>query len=248
MIYLHKLLPLLVSPFGVITFLLIINIWLKKWSLTFITLIILVIFSLPLTAILIWQGLEKDYPPSEIQSLKTHDAVIVLSGMIRQFEANGSYQTQWSDPDRFFSGLEVLRQRKAKNIIFTGGKMPWSDARAEGEVLREVALAMGVPDEKIKVSGVVANTVDESLAVARLMRENNFDSAILVTSSFHMPRAKKIFDNAGVVTEAYATDHKFYGRHLSLSWLDFIPSAKGLMHTSSGIREYIGWLYYQLKL
>jgi len=78
------------------------------------------------------------------------------------------------------------------------------------------------------------------------MSENNFNSAILVTSSFHMPRAKKIFDKAGVVTEAHATDHKVTGS--ILSWLHFIPSAAGLQQTSSGIREYIGRLYYQLKL
>ena len=109
MIYLHKLLPLLVSPLGVIAFLLFINIWLKKRSLTFFTLIILLVFSLPLTARFIWQGLEKDYPYSEIRSLNTHDAVIVLSGMLHQFEANGTMQAQWSDPDRFFAGLEILR-------------------------------------------------------------------------------------------------------------------------------------------
>ena len=246
MIYLHKLLPLLVSPLGVIAFLLFINIWLKKRSLTFFTLVILLVFSLPLTARFIWQGLEKDYPYYEIQSLKTHDAVIVLSGMLHQFEANGVMQAQWSDPDRFFAGLEILRQGKAKNIIFTGGKMPWSNARAEGEVLREVALIMGVSDEKIKLSGYASNTAEEALVVARLMSENNFYSAILVTSSFHMPRAMQLFNKAGINVEAYSTDFKVSG--IAVDWLDYIPSAEGFRNTSNGIREYIGRLYYQLKL
>ena len=246
MIYLHKLLPLLVSPLGVIAFLLFINIWLKKRSLTFFTLVILLVFSLPLTARFIWQGLEKDYPYSEIQSLKTHDAVIVLSGMLHQFEVDGAMQAEWNDPDRFFAGLEILRQGRAKNIIFTGGKMPWSNARAEGELLREVALIMGVSDEKIKLSGYASNTAEEALAVARLMSENNFKSAILVTSSFHMPRAMQLFNKAGINVEAYSTDFKVSGT--SVDWLDYIPSADGLRNTSSGIREYIGRLYYQLKL
>ena len=246
MIYLHKLLPLLVSPLGVIAFLLCINLWLKKRSLTFFTLILLLIFSFPLTARLIWQGLEKEYPYAEIQALKSHDAVIVLSGMLHQFEAKGVMQAQWSDPDRFFSGLEILRQEKAKNIIFTGGKMPWSNARAEGEVLREVALMMGVSGEKVKLSGYASNTAEEALVVARLMNEKKFKSAILVTSSFHMPRAIQLFNKAGVNVEAYSTDFKVSGT--SVDWLDYIPSAEGFRNTSNGIREYIGRLYYQMKL
>ena len=246
MIYLHKLLPLLVSPLGVIAFLLVINFWLKKRSLTFFTLILLLIFSLPLTARLIWQGLEKDYPYLEVHSLKTHDAVIVLSGMLHQFEAKGAMQAQWGDPDRFFAGLEILRQGKAKNIIFTGGKMPWSNSRAEGEVLREVALVMGVSDEKIKLSGYASNTAEEASEVAELMNENNFNSAVLVTSSFHMPRAMQLFEKAGISVEAYPTDFKVSGT--AVDWLDYIPSAEGFRNTSNGIREYIGRLYYQMKL
>ena len=138
----------------------------EKRSLTFFTLILLLIFSLPLTARLIWQGLEKDYPYLEVQSLKTHDAVIVLSGMLHQFEAKGTMQAQWGDPDRFFAGLEILRQGKAKSIIFTGGKMPWSNVRPEGEVLREVALVMGVSDEKIKLSDYYSNTAEEASEIA----------------------------------------------------------------------------------
>lgn len=246
MIYLHKLLPLLVSPLGVIAFLLFVNFWLKKRSLTFFTLILLLIFSLPLTARLIWQGLEKDYPYLEVHSLKTHDAVIVLSGMLHQFEAKGAMQAQWGDPDRFFAGLEILRQGKAKNIIFTGGKMPWSNSRAEGEVLREVALVMGVSDEKIKLSGYASNTAEEASEVAELMNENNFNSAVLVTSSFHMPRAMQLFEKAGISVEAYPTDFKVSGT--AVDWLDYIPSAEGFRNTSNGIREYIGRLYYQMKL
>jgi uncharacterized SAM-binding protein YcdF (DUF218 family) len=78
------------------------------------------------------------------------------------------------------------------------------------------------------------------------MSENNFNSAILVTSSFHMPRAMQLFNKTGINVEAYSTDFKVSGT--SVDWLDYIPSADGLRNTSSGIREYIGRLYYQLKL
>ena len=166
--------------------------------------------------------------------------------MLHQFEAKGTMQAQWNDPDRFFAGLEILRQGKAKNIIFTGGKMPWSNARAEGEVLRDIALIMGVSDEKIKLSGYASNTAEEVSEVAELMNENNFNSAVLVTSSFHMPRAMQLFEKAGISVEAYPTDFKVSGT--AVDWLDYIPSAEGFRNTSNGIREYIGRLYYQMKL
>lgn len=245
MIYLHKLLPLLVSPLGLVTTLLLLNLWLKKRVLTVLALLVLLVSSLEYTARWVWSGLEADYPYREVSTLQQHDAVIVLSGMLRNFSDQGQRYEQWEDADRFFAGLEILRAGKAQKIIFTGGKMPWSQARPEGEVLREAAIAMGVADTQILLAGEAANTADEAAAVARLMREHGIRSAILVTSSFHMPRARLLFERAGISLEPYATDYKYANREFE--WLELIPSGDGFKDNSEGLREYIGRWYYRLK-
>jgi uncharacterized SAM-binding protein YcdF (DUF218 family) len=67
---------------------------------------------------------------------------------------------------------------------------------------------------------------------------------ILVTSSFHMPRAKMLFDHAGVQAIPYPTDFRSSGGYGD--WMSFVPSAHGLNKTSEAVREFIGRIYYQV--
>ena len=77
------------------------------------------------------------------------------------------------------------------------------------------------------------------------MDDYGLESVILVTSSFHLPRARLLFERAGVRVHPYPVDFKATGR--SKDWLSLIPSANAFMKTSSGLREYIGRIYYLLK-
>ena len=245
MIYLHKLLPLIVSPLGLICLLLLINIKWRQVRLTIAALACLIIFSLPVTASFIWSSLEKDYPYRPVQELGIHKAVVVLGGMLGGFETADGIVTQWGNLDRFFTGLKILDAGKADYIIFVGTKLPWSDLPPESEVLKSLAIRMGIDSKQILLSGIVENTADEARVVRRMMESIGIPSIILVTSSFHMPRAKLIFDQADVVSEPYPTDFKELYR--TYTWQSFFPSASAFQRTSSGIREYIGRIYYWIR-
>lgn len=243
-IYLHKLLPLIVSPLGLLVVLMLLGVFLKRMWPTYSALVLTIVFSLPLTAHIIWRDLESPYPYKHADQIGKHDAVVVLSGMLGGFESDRGFVTEWGDPDRFFTGISLFKRGKAENVIFTRGQLPWSNSPPEGEVLRLKAVEMGVPESQILLTGVAANTAEEATQVKELMQIKGFKSVILVTSSFHMPRSKLLFDKAAVVSEAFPTDFK---ANSGLSWLSFIPSADAFKKTSSGFREYIGRLYYWLR-
>ena len=207
---------------------------------------LLLICSFPLTARLLWKNLEVDYPFQPISQVPSADAVLVLSGMLSGFESEYGYVTDWHDPDRFFVGIQLLQEGKAEKLIFTRGQYPWSKAPPEGELLKQKALEMGISDEQILLTSLVSNTEQESLAVSDLMQRYGLTKIILVTSSFHLPRAKLMFDKAGVKMHPYPTDFKAAGN--DLDWLDFIPSADAFASASFAIREFIGRTYYRLKL
>ena len=245
MIYLHKLLPLIVSPLGLVIFLVIVGICLRRWWIVTLSCFVLILLSLPITAQLIWQNLEKQHPPKALNELGSFDAVVVLSGMLSPFEQSGTLHVEWGDPDRFFAGIDVLKSGKAPTLIFTRGKMPWSTLPAEGELLKAKAVELGINESQILLSDSVANTAEEAEAVAQLIAANGIKRIVLITSSFHMPRAKRLFDNQGIDSVPFATDFKATGQ--TLSWLSFLPSSSGFSGTSEGIREYIGRLYYKLK-
>jgi len=245
MIYLHKLLPLIVSPLGLLISLMLIALVLRRQWPVYWALVILLICSFPLTARSIWVGLESEYQYQPPTTVPQADAVLVLSGMLGGFETEDGYVTEWGDPDRFFVGLQLVKLGKADRLIFTRGQMPWSDSPPEGELLKQKALEMGISPQQILLTSIVSNTAEEASAVKGLMAEYGLNKIILVTSSFHLPRAKLLFDRAGVETYPYPTDFKAASR--DITWLHFIPSADAFRDTSSGIREYIGRLYYWLK-
>jgi len=245
MIYLHKLLPLIVSPLGLLISLMLLALLLRRqWPIYWAVLIVLVC-SFPLTARSVWVGLESEYQYQPPTTLPKADAVLVLSGMLGGFETKDGYVTEWGDPDRFFVGVQLVKLGKADRLIFTRGQMPWSESPPEGEMLKQKALEMGVSLDQILLTSIVSNTAEESLAVKELMAEHGLTKIILVTSSFHLPRAKLLFDKAGVDTYPYPTDFKAASR--DVTWLHFIPSADAFRETSNGIREYIGRFYYWLK-
>ena len=245
MIYLHKLLPLIVSPLGLVVFLVVTGMCLRRWWIITLSCFVLLLSSLPMTAHFIWQNLEKKYPPKALSEFGSYDAVVVLSGMLSPFEHSGTLYVEWGDPDRFFAGIDVLKSGKAPILIFTRGKMPWSNLPDEGELLKAKAVELGINESQILLSDTVANTADEATAVAQLMKMHQIKRILLITSSFHMPRAKLLFDKQGIDSVPFAIDFKSTGQ--TLSWLSFLPSASGFSRTSEGIREYIGRLYYKLK-
>jgi uncharacterized SAM-binding protein YcdF (DUF218 family) len=66
------------------------------------------------------------------------------------------------------------------------------------DIAREVAVQLGVPEEKITVlHGDALSTQEEAIAVREYLKsEPHIDSIIIVTSKYHSCRAKKIFVKA----------------------------------------------------
>ena len=75
------------------------------------------------------------------------------------------------------------------------------------------------------------------------IRDSN--SIILVTSAFHMKRAKKLFERRGFNVTAYKVDYKTAPAP-KLNFISLIPSANSLLKTEIAFREILGRLYYDL--
>ena len=73
------------------------------------------------------------------------------------------------------------------------------------------------------------------------------NEVILVTSAFHMKRAKKVFEREGIVVIPYPVD--FVSRKSLFSSLrnplKWMPSSSSLSRNSSAIREIIGRTIYR---
>ena len=69
---------------------------------------------------------------------------------------------------------------------------------------------------------------------------------ILVTSAYHMYRAKKLFEKQGFEVIPLKVDFKTAGKS-AITIMDFLPSAGNLAMTEGGIRELLGRIFYLIK-
>lgn len=244
MIYINKILPIIVSPLGLIIILLFFGVFRKRMLPSMIGLIILIILSLPIVSGQLIKLLEQNYRPTTPNETARADTVIVLSGMVTLIEKNDGIHYEFSEAvDRIFAGINLLKIGKAQKIILTRGKLPWSVGVPEGEFLAEFIQSQGINPNRILLSEIVQNTNDEAKAISRMLPKNS--EVILVTSAFHMPRAVKVFQNQNLKVIPYAVDFRSSVKEINI--IDFLPQASAFKDSNFYFREIIGRVYYSMR-
>ena len=98
---------------------------------------------------------------------------------------------------RLNHALELWRAGYAPLIMTTGGA--GGDPRyTEGIVGRDYLVQQGVPSEQIIVEEESESTVQTLIAAGEIMRRMGLKSAILVSDGYHIFRAKRILEQAGM--------------------------------------------------
>ena len=216
-----------------------------KKKIIYIAIGVLYIISTPIFSSNFFKLVEGSEYRKPISTIDSADAIVVLSGMLGINEVGDTTYIEWGDPDRFFGGIALFKAGKAQKLVFTGGKMPWDKAKkTEGEVLKEYAISNGIPSEKIFVTKDVENTADEAVAVKELISPSK--RIILVTSAYHMYRAKRLFEKQGFEVVPYKVDYKSE-KNAEMTIIDLLPSANDLQTTETAVREIIGRLFYIVK-
>jgi uncharacterized SAM-binding protein YcdF (DUF218 family) len=253
-IYLHKLLPLLLSPIVVVLALVLVGAWRRSRAILVAAALLLWTLSTPVIADALLRAVEGHRVRLEAATMPKADAVVVLSGMLTHVQGEKGLVSEWGEAaDRLFGGLELMQADKAPRLVLTRGLLPWQGKiRAEGEILREIAIAAGVPAEKILLTAPAMNTADEAVGVRQLLGGTASGSTsgptprvLLVTSAFHMPRSKALFERQGFTVMEYPVDFRVDAT--SGAPMKYLPSAGALKDSDLAIRELLGRLYYALR-
>jgi len=216
-------------------------------------------WSMGVTGFLIGLPLERAFPPQLVETMPQADAIVVLGGGI-SLETNACpYVDLHQAADRVLQGARLYRAGKAKRVFVT--------CEADAFCLVE----LGVPREAISGPSKARNTEEEARFIADAMKrggencdrrkaEGNHLSApdtctrprvLLVTSAWHMRRAKLMFDRyaAGVEIVPAAADYEttvMLGSPLEIK--DFVPDPVALGQNSYMFKEWIAyWGYYFLR-
>ncbi len=242
-LWLHKLAVWPLLPVGLSVVLGLAAICTRRRALGIAAVVVLCAASMPVTGNLLIWPLERSYPQLSPEECVPADAVVVLGG--GSDPGYGKARIDWSEAaDRFEGGMDVFATGRVGKLVFTRGKMPWSDGPDEGMRLREEALRRGVPAGSIVLTdGDAGNTADEAREVRRLVSRHGWRKLILVTSAYHMRRAMRLFSPAAPQVIAYPVDYHC-GGNLVADWTSWMPQANGLSTSEDALREYFGLLWY----
>ena len=196
------------------------------------------IWSSPVTYRYLASGLEMQFPVVTAEDLPTADAIAILGGGVGCNTNEYPYGEMWTSADRVWHGARLYKAGKAPKIFITGGGTTFGTAM----LLQD----FGVPKEAICNNLTARNTEEE----AKFIASTGVKRLLLVTSAWHMRRAKLMFEKyaPGLEVIPAATDYEALvrcGWKSGFNWSDFIPNAEMLFQSSYMLKEIIGYWGYR---
>jgi len=121
----------------------------------------------------------------------TADVIVVLGA---QVDAHGQAGPDHSS--RTLHAVALLQQGLAPFLVCTGGYE--GDRLSAAAVACRLAVAQGIPVDNVFLAEGSMTTRDDALSTVKLMQENGWQSAILVSHPLHLERARLLFEAQGV--------------------------------------------------
>jgi uncharacterized SAM-binding protein YcdF (DUF218 family) len=95
---------------------------------------------------------------------------------------------------RFAEGVNLYQQGLGRYLVFSGAA--FDNGTSNADVMRSLAIARGIPPSAILEEPQGEDTWGNAVYTRQVLEDHGLDSAILVTSPYHLRRAKVTFDAA----------------------------------------------------
>jgi uncharacterized SAM-binding protein YcdF (DUF218 family) len=186
--------------------------------------------------------LEKDFLPIEQKENVAAQAIVVLSGGVRDVSWNGAGpEPSETSLERMVKGVTIHRTLRLPLVIVGGSGDP-EKIISEADAMARVAADLGVPRKDMIIESTARNTVESARELKRVFKGNRI---LLVTSAYHLRRATAIFKKQGF--EAVPVPAGFLAERRAISIRSFIPQAGNLYNSSLALSEYISYAWYAAK-
>lgn len=258
-LFLSKLLPLFVYPVGLTCILLIVALVLimrqSRWAAVPVVIALLVLGAASNASVnaMVLRSLEwRNLPQGD---LPTTDAIVVLGGGILPREEPRPDLEVMEGGDRTLYAAKLYQQQKAPLILVTGGRIKWhGEQYPESRDMAALLRRLGVPNKAIFQEPNSLNTYQNAVFSKAILDRRDVHKILLVTSAFHMPRAKAVFQKQGFEVIPAPTDFRITqinSNPARKTWignlLDALPDTDYLWSTTVAIKEYVGIVVYWLK-
>jgi uncharacterized SAM-binding protein YcdF (DUF218 family) len=175
----------------------------------------------------------------------TYDAVILLGGLVDRAEETDPPAYN-DNVERLLVTYDLLRTGRARHAILSGGVIdPAVPSLVEANVLAHQLVDWGIASDRLAIEPNARNTRQNAVESKRIAGDRGWQTLLVVTSAFHMPRALGCFRAVGLAVDALPVDYRAYDpAHVSGSWL---PRAAFLERSTMVVREWFGHGIYWLQ-
>ena len=170
-------------------------------------------------------------------------AIVVLgSGLRRDAPEYGGDTVNERSLVRLRYGATLARRLQLP-VLITGGVPPLA-SRSESDAMaaiaeKEFGVAVRWKESKSR------DTADNASMSAQILKPAGIRRVVLVTQAFHMPRARQLFEAAGLEVIPAPTDFKGPNEG-PLEAFDFLPQARALQTSCYALHEWLGLAWIAL--
>lgn len=174
------------------------------------------------------------------------DGIIVLGGSLDGAVnlVRGGYEMN-SSGDRMVEAVVLARRFPTAKVVISGGSIEtFRGGEGDADTAPRLFAAFGVAADRLILENKSRSTYENAVFTRELVTPKPGETWLLVTSAFHMPRAKALFDKAGFSTVPWPVDYRTSGKE-SIGTLPY--PGDWLEVTTVAIREWIGLTAYWLS-
>ena len=268
MYYLNKIIGFVASPIGIAIAGLVIAVicaWLKRVRLAKwiggVTVIWLWLWMTPLMTRFVGAPLEREFLVSGrvpvVESFPEADAIVVLGGSMGSDTNLNGYAEMWTSADRVWQAARLWKVGKAPRIIATGDGarestlgllkdfgvdkkcVEFLDARNTEEEAKGVGRQLGVGEWRsggvVKINSSTHQPQNSSTTRPKVL---------LVTSAWHMKRARMMFEKYAKGIEVVCAPADFEMSMAAKKGRSLVPDAYSLHLNSVAVHEWVGIVGY----
>lgn len=190
-----------------------------------------------------------------LQSLENHierpaqdpasvSCIIMLGGAIENdvMAARGGIEFN-AAADRYTQTLRLALKYPQAKLLVSGGDGSFSGQyEGEAKAAESFFQNFGISPDRLIKDNTSRNTFENSANTAQLLRANQLENCLLVTSAFHMPRAMALFAKGGISIAPYPVDYRTTGE--TQLGLDFTQPSLNAQNTATAVREWLAIIAY----
>lgn len=189
--------------------------------------------------------LEQRFPDTGFPTQRP-DGIIVLGGSYDTV-THGYLSTIYLEEDTEPMAMvpDLARRYPEARIIFSGGTDPSTPGPSEAAIVKQYFISFGIAPERILIEEHSQTTEQNARFTAGLIHPTPEARFLLVTSSYHMPRAVGAFRKAGFNVIAFPVGSRTRG--WSEFWQPAPTATDNLRRLDIAAHEWLGLLAYRLS-